>query len=496
MHFTGWWQRVVLGVVAVVLLGPLAAGQDKGQKPGDKVQKPEDKAFDGQVDQTVARAVQYLRGLQKPDGSWPYFHHDATGLVGLALLEAGVPATDPVIQKAAAVVRTKACKDTFNYSVSAAIMFLDRLGDPQDEPFIQSLAFRVLAAQFRDGTAEAGGWSYDCPAPSAAEVQQLSDCLKNRKEPAGKQEPGTRPPLPKEFRDKIDALYAADGKPMGKLVPDNSNTQFALLGLWVARRHGIPVERAFALAEQRLRTMQDANGGASNAQMTCCGLIGLGLAHGAAAKRRDMSKDEAILKGLRAIAAVIGTPANDLRTVPRLSPSEPTQIYYTLWSVERMAILYDFPTIMGKDWFKWGAQLLQVNQQADGSWKGTYHDGGCDTAFAVLFLKRANVAADLTERIRKDPDRPRLLEGIQGTTPKRRGTPKPGRSAQDRPGPALPASGALLDLTESRPHEALPAWQRWGIYHSTVHLWQGRFKAFPVEENEYATTDHGVNTTY
>src|SRR5207244_7513688 len=57
--------------------------------------------------------------------------------------------------------------------------------------------------------------------------------------------------------------------------------------------------------------------------------------------------------------------------------------------------------------------------------------GGCDTAFAVLFLKRANVAADLTERIKKDPNRSGLLEGIQEPTPKRRTPPQAGQ-AQER----------------------------------------------------------------
>src|SRR5262249_35073164 len=111
---------------------------------------------------------------------------------------------------------------------------------------------------------------------------------------------------------------------------------------------------------------------------------------------------------------------------------------YTLWSLERMAVLYDLPTIMGKDWYRWGAQFLLVNQQADGSWQGTYPEGGCDTAFAVLFLKRANVAADLTERIKKDPYRPKFLEAIQESAPKRRSPPpgegqKQGRSSLSPP---------------------------------------------------------------
>ena len=37
---------------------------------------------------------------------------------------------------------------------------------------------------------------------------------------------------------------------------DNSNSQFAMLALWAARRHDVPVEHALLLAEQRYRTSQ------------------------------------------------------------------------------------------------------------------------------------------------------------------------------------------------------------------------------------------------
>jgi len=42
---------------------------------------------------------------------------------------------------------------------------------------------------------------------------------------------------------------------------DNSNTQFATLGLWAAGRHQIPTERSLALLTMRFRTSQASNGG-------------------------------------------------------------------------------------------------------------------------------------------------------------------------------------------------------------------------------------------
>jgi hypothetical protein len=40
--------------------------------------------------------------------------------------------------------------------------------------------------------------------------------------------------------------------------------------------------------------------------------------------------------------------------------------------------------------------VLLVSQRPDGSWAGEYADSGCDTCFALLFLKRANFARDLS----------------------------------------------------------------------------------------------------
>jgi hypothetical protein len=61
-------------------------------------------------------------------------------------------------------------------------------------------------------------------------------------------------------------------------------------------------------------------------------------------------------------------------------------------------VIYNLKTIGGKDWHRWGVELILANQQADGSWRGEFAEGGCDTCFALLFLRKANVAEDLTAR--------------------------------------------------------------------------------------------------
>jgi len=461
MNLAGYW-RAVLSAAAALLLGCPGWAQGPGKAEEAKLTKGQ-QAFAKQVNQAIDKGVKYVRGLQQADGSWPRSvpkqQVGATALAGLALLEGGVPPTDKAIRKAADFVRKRCINETFNYSTSLAIMFLDRLGDPQDVPFIEHLAVRLLSSQCRsvasaDPTLQIGGWSYDSPEPTPAEVQRLNACLANRKEAGGEKAPAeggkkkrrSAKDLPAELQNYIKGPYAGTIRPILRSGPsDNSNTQFALLALWCARRHGVPVEPALALAEQRLRRMQLADGtwtylfrhpalgkfmpggkmadDGPSAQMTCCGLIGLGLYYGAlegpASAKKDISRDVAVVRGLKAVTGVVGHPAADPGTVRPLPRGRGKKMYYTLWTLERMCVLFDIKVMGGKDWYNWGAQILLANQGGDGSWQGDYSDGGCDTCFTLLFLKRTNLTHDLTVNRRKNKGSMKLIEAIEapGGTP-------------------------------------------------------------------------------
>jgi hypothetical protein len=223
-------------------------------------------------------------------------------------------------------------------------------------------------------------------------------------------------PLPLQ-KLPVVALHANKGKVAVQRArgEDNSNSQFALLGLWAARRHDVPTEFSLLLAKQRYTASQNADGGwgyhvstASTNTMSNVGLIGLAMGHGAMPDPKGKAKleDATIQNGLRALGKYIGAPSKDPNA--RL----PMQNLYFLWSVERVAMLYDLKTIGGKDWYGWGAQTLLPNQHADGHWLGARYPGTgnhTDTCFALLFLKRSNLVPDLTESLRlnmviRDPE--------------------------------------------------------------------------------------------
>ena len=129
--------------------------------------------------------------------------------------------------------------------------------------------------------------------------------------------------------------------------------------------------------------------------MTCSGLLGLAIGHGVAKDPHEKNQkpldDPAIKAGLAMLAREIDRPGE------RRSPD-----HYFLWSVERVAVLYDLDRIDGKDWYGWGCRVLLPRQKNDGSWHDAAFYGNnvaVNTCFALLFLKRANLARDLTDKL-------------------------------------------------------------------------------------------------
>ena len=84
-------------------------------------------------------------------------------------------------------------------------------------------------------------------------------------------------------------------------------------------------------------------------------------------------------------------------------------------------MLFNLKEIGGKKWYEWGADTIVKNQRPDGSWRDRF-PGICDTCFALLFLKRANVAKDLTDKLQEA----RVLGGaIVPPRPHRSPCPRP-----------------------------------------------------------------------
>ncbi|HLJ95577.1 MAG TPA: hypothetical protein VKU02_20540 [Gemmataceae bacterium] len=432
------------------------------------------------VQEAVDRGVAFLKAIQRADGGWPYQGKaeeeiGATALAGLTLLECGVAADDPAVERTANLVRNASISCTHTYSLSLMIMFLDRLGDTGDEQLIQSMGVRLLGGQN-----DQGGWTYHCPSLDENEQRRLSNLKPQRNELVGRRNRPTAPKteirpnaeLPKEIKDQIARLNNSMALGGDRHPADNSNTQFAALGLWVARRHGIPVERAMIRLAGRFRLSQAPDGswhymsatspgraGSGTPAMTCAGLLALAVAHGTASQsvmrtdRRggfndpfanqphsnsNFGKEFAVRSGLLYLGNQIGHARFPTARKRGKAAAGAPPDYYFFWSLERVGMIYGLKTIGKKDWYAWGSQILLDHQNEDGSWHGKYADG-IDTCFALLFLRRANVARDLTATLAgkvQDPGDVKLRAGGIGGEALLSNGPKP---AEETLGHAKPA---------------------------------------------------------
>jgi len=141
--------------------------------------KPLSKEEQAKVDEAIDKGVAFLKKVQTKEGDFGWKMYNLNmyevgqcALPAYALLESGVPADDPVIQKAAAFLRPRVLVNTHTYELPLAILFFDRLGDPKDKKLIQMCALRLIAGQHRTG-----GWAYRCPILTDKTALDLLNCL-------------------------------------------------------------------------------------------------------------------------------------------------------------------------------------------------------------------------------------------------------------------------------------------------------------------------------
>lgn len=328
---------------------------------------------EAEIAQAIARGVAFLKEEQRPGGEWVYqfnMQHTLgiTALAGLALMENGVPTTDRSIGKASEVVLSLSRRSDQTYDLSLAILFLARLqkGQPgSHDALIQRLAQRLVAGEAN------GMWTYTVPLESPHDDE----------------------------RSIAQRLRQRQSSGLG----DNSNTQFALLGIWAAGRHGFDSNAALAAIDGHFRQSRNSDGrwgyvvgdGGKNA-MTCAGLMGLAIASSRPelAERQTARARGVALSADPAFTAALQAVSRDARNIGQAS-----DIYY-LWSLERVCVALGLRDLDGLDWYARGASSLLRRQQASGGWAHEHWGALPSTCLALLFLRKANLAFELDRVLR------------------------------------------------------------------------------------------------
>ncbi|RMG34647.1 MAG: hypothetical protein D6725_13880 [Planctomycetota bacterium] len=347
------------------------------------------------------KGIAFLRAQQQSDGYWEYSGHHVgiTALCALALVENGVPVTDAQIQKALSFVKDNIKDERNTYDIALSILLLARIDETAHRREIRDLAAKLICGQ-----TTFGGWTYTCPKVNALALSN------KRLRPAPKVHPG-----------------------------DNSCTQFAVLGLWTASRVGVDISDTMALVARRFLETQTEDGGwpyrpatmegetaTSTPSMTCAGLFCLTVARAAKLLKLLRSPDEESEETASATAStealtegqkLLRDPvfSKGLERVGQFVQGRITD-RYTLWSIERLGVMLNLPTIGGVDWFAKGAEALLAAQQPDGSWVHPNPDRGAlaDTSFALLFLRRANLGSDISRLMEGAIEDPFRLANVPG----------------------------------------------------------------------------------
>ncbi|MGC8641285.1 MAG: DUF4159 domain-containing protein [Isosphaeraceae bacterium] len=328
-----------------------------------------------EVERAIRDGVRFLIQAQRVDGSWPDVHTDTktgtTSLVALALLTAGQKKDSPAVRGALDYLR-KFGPDQLNSTYAIALQtMVYAAADPERDSLRMAANVSWLeSSQIKadDPIPWPGSWTYS----SSKRIQ-----------------PG-----------------------------DNSNSQYALLGLGAASEVGIPVKPdVWSLARGYWERYQKRDGSwaytpdssASSASMTCAGISSLvisGLKRFRGLERLD--GDQIIDCGKGGISPHlergINWMANHFGVGQNYGNGQQWKLYY-LYGLERAGRLAGIRFFGSHDWYRLGAEeLVHEQNRLSGCWKGVSieADEVVATSFAILFLAKGR-APVLINKLRHGP---------------------------------------------------------------------------------------------
>ena len=324
----------------------------------------------GKIQQAVEKARDFLVRQQKGDGWWEAMHSadkrvGATGLVLLALANAGLDDTAPAVRRGLAWLRTQVPNDT--YAVSLQTMALAMLTPEADAAILARNVAWLEEGQVRAGPG-AGSWSY-------------------------KQTPGGG-------------------------IGDNSNTQFALLALHEAARAGIAVrEETWVRSQQYWASCANADGSwgysgrsPGTGSMTCAGITSIWITAehvgtpDARAAQATVSccgggqSPQLLERGLDWLGRRFSVTQNP-------GTGGDTWLYYYLYGLERVGRFTARRYIGEHDWYREGAGMfVDAQDQLSGQFVARrIEDATVATSFALLFLAKGRRPV-LVAKSRHSPD--------------------------------------------------------------------------------------------
>jgi hypothetical protein len=360
------WQSIghLIAVLLLCVIGVTPAAAAKPQK----------EALADQVKKAIDHGRKFLRDEQTAGGDWEKDvnsktrHGGWTSLALLALLNAGENPKSDVIQKGLRFLRSVEPNDT--YVVGLQTMVFAEAGFVEDRVRIQRNVDWLVKMRVMRGN-DLQGWGYP---------------------------------------DRV-----------GNKSADNSNTQYALLGLWAGKSGGATINRAVweSIRDFYVGT-QDMSGGWKyitseekiRFTMSTAGLCGLLIAG------QELSSDQQKLQknGVALNCGIYEENKAVARAMDWFTRNfkleVPQTTFYNIYGIERAGRLTGQRFFGDHDWYREGCEYLVRGQQDDGSW---YHRGQLfdtwpiiSTSFSLLFLSKGRTPILISKLVHGSPDNPSL----------------------------------------------------------------------------------------
>jgi hypothetical protein len=375
------------------------------------------------VDEAIAKGVAFLKASAVKESMNP------AALPGLAecpelilwtLVHARVPENDPDFVKLFNHVVGKKMERT--YAVALQAMILEEMNRVKYQVRIAQCAQFLMDAQCGNGQ-----WTYTGPAQIGVPTTGLKSEVATSGGAAAVDGSGLRI-KPKVVRKITTIRKMQEGPPTG----DNSNSQYAALGLRACHDAGIIIPKAVVLHAQTWWRISQHDEELKEGEKRAAVSTGEGVAaapagwcygpkdHGHTAyssmtagavgsvaiwnylqDEKNWKKDPTLQKGMSWLDRHFTVKGND-------GPSEHIadtrwMLYYYLYALERAGVLAATETFGPHKWYREGAEAILGAQRPGGSWLAPLPHGdrsettneAWDTCFAILFLKRATRPLDV-----------------------------------------------------------------------------------------------------
>lgn len=349
-----------------------------------RVRDAKDPTFQPEVDAAIAKGMEWLLKQQPASGNWPLYPEYYGGSEAIAAL--ALFACDPERKAGDEALRSAmGFEPTKTYQAAVTMMAIEMKRTPPGEADL--LRSGAIEKPVRNLVPREREW-----------MEKGAKFLRETAAGPGKWH------YPSEHH----------GGRFRPPEPDLSNSQYGVLGLLAAQRCGVPTEeglwlgilRSFLQAQEREGKAVATGGPAprgwpyrfgdvASGSMTCAGIASVAIARGvlleAGGNRLppDVAADaeKAIADGFAWLDA-----RWTVEEAPHADGHPRKWLHYHLYALERAGILTGTKAVGAHDWYGEGALHLLLTQHAEGWWTeetGNLPRKIADTAFALLFLKRA-----------------------------------------------------------------------------------------------------------